>query len=201
MARFVVGEPPNSGTLAILPSAFNPVTTAHLGLAQAAIEQARVDHVAFVLPENLPHKQFYGASFDQRLEMVMSVAEVQSVVVASGGLVYEIVQELSESTAAEIAVLCGRDAAERFISWDYGEGPSIERQLKEYRLIVADRDGRYRPPAHLDARVEPVQLQESVESVSSTSLRQAILGQEPWEHMTPEPVAQLIRRFELYCCC
>ncbi len=198
MARFVVGQPPNFGRLAILPAAFNPITKAHLALADAAIEQAGADQVAFVLPESLPHKLFDGASFEQRLAMVGATAEGRCVAVSSGGLVYEIVRELAAICSAEFAVLCGRDAAERYVSWEYGEGPSIEAQLKEYRLIVAGREGGYRPPAHLSDRVASVTLPPAIATISSSAVREAISQGRPWADMTPEPAAAVIRRLKLY---
>ena len=203
MARFVVGDPPRSGRLAILPAAFNPITKAHIALADAAVEQAGVDRVAFVLPEILPHKKFDGASFEQRLAMVEAIAEGRSVAVASSGLVYEIVRELTVICDAELAVLCGRDAAERYVGWDYGAGPSIEGQLAEYSLIVADRGGGYRPPRHLSSRIAAerittVALPSALAAVSSSSVREAISQGQPWEHMTPEPVTAFIRGSALY---
>jgi len=198
MARFVVGEPPRSGRLGILPAAFNPITKAHLALADAALEQAGIDQVVFVLPESLPHKAFDGATFEQRLAMVEAAAGGRGVVVASGGLVYQIVRELSEICGAELAVLCGRDAAERYVGWDYQGGPSIDRQLKEYSLIVADRIGGYCAPPHLSQRITSVTLPPSIATISSSAVREAISSGQSWEHMTPEPVAAVIRRSNLY---
>ncbi|MGD0784120.1 MAG: adenylyltransferase/cytidyltransferase family protein, partial [Candidatus Aminicenantales bacterium] len=54
--------------LGVLPGTFNPVTVAHLALARAAL--AVVDEVLFVLPREFPHKEYAGASFDQRIEML-----------------------------------------------------------------------------------------------------------------------------------
>jgi hypothetical protein len=41
--------------------------------------------------------------------------------------------------------MCGRDAAERIVGWDYGDGPPIQDQLNEFRLLVASREGEYSP--------------------------------------------------------
>src|ERR1035438_2900486 len=54
--------------LAVLPGTFNPVTVAHLELARAALPL--VDEVVFVLPREFPHKEYVGASFAERVEML-----------------------------------------------------------------------------------------------------------------------------------
>src|SRR5713101_4168313 len=54
--------------LAILPGAFNPPTRAHLAMAESALTV--VDEVLFVLPRAFPHKEYGGAGFDTRMEML-----------------------------------------------------------------------------------------------------------------------------------
>src|ERR1039458_5080843 len=48
--------------LGVLPGTFNPVTVAHLALAEAAL--TIVDEVVFVLPRQFPHKTYSGAAFE-----------------------------------------------------------------------------------------------------------------------------------------
>ena len=54
--------------LAILPGAFNPPTRAHLAMAESALNVA--DEVLFVLPRAFPHKEYSGASFNTRVELL-----------------------------------------------------------------------------------------------------------------------------------
>ena len=59
--RRAIGQPT---TLGILPGTFNPLTVAHLALAEAGLRM--VDEVLFVLPRELPHKTWSGASHQER---------------------------------------------------------------------------------------------------------------------------------------
>ena len=54
--------------LTILPGAFNPPTRAHLAMAESALKVA--DEVLFVLPRAFPHKEYSGAGFDTRVELL-----------------------------------------------------------------------------------------------------------------------------------
>ena len=54
--------------LGVFPGSFNPITVAHLALAEAALNV--VDEVVFVLPRQFPHKTYSGASFEQRKELL-----------------------------------------------------------------------------------------------------------------------------------
>lgn len=58
--------------IGVLPGAFNPVTVAHLALAQAAL--AEVDEVVFVLPRRFPHKEYTGAGMDSRAALLLALA-------------------------------------------------------------------------------------------------------------------------------
>jgi len=55
----------------VIAGAFNPVTRAHVALAEAA--RAHVDEIVFAVPRVLPHKEYDGASVDQRMEMLRRV--------------------------------------------------------------------------------------------------------------------------------
>src|ERR1039458_7945743 len=59
--------------LGVLPGTFNPVTVAHLALAEAAL--TIVDEVVFVLPRQFPHKTYSGAAFEQRAELLEMALE------------------------------------------------------------------------------------------------------------------------------
>src|SRR5215813_7604346 len=81
--------------LGILSGAFNPPTVAHLALAEAALASSEVDEVVFVLPRSLPHKEFAGASPEERLDMLLSSCKdpAFSVAETDGGLFVEIAEE------------------------------------------------------------------------------------------------------------
>jgi len=75
------GQP---GRLGILPGSFNPPTLAHLALAEAAL--AEVDEVLLVLPRVFPHKNYEGASFTQRADMLRALLEHRPRLAAAASL-------------------------------------------------------------------------------------------------------------------
>jgi len=175
--------------LGILAGAFNPLTRAHLALAEAAAQH--VDEVICAVPRAYPHKEFHGAALEDRVEMLRLAG--CRVAVTEKGLFIEIARELHE-TNTEIVFICGRDAAERIVGWDYGEQGAIERMLEEFALLVADREGSYKPPPHLSHRVQRLHLPRDYSEVSSTEIRRRIEVGEPWEHLVPHSIARHVRR-------
>jgi nicotinate-nucleotide adenylyltransferase len=176
--------------IGILAGAFNPVTRAHLALAEAAREA--VDEVVCVVPRAYPHKHFHGASLEDRIDM-LKLAGLARVEVTGGGLFIDIARELRR-TDTKISFICGRDAAERIIHWDYGEPGAIERMLEEFSLLVAERGESYEAPAHLRHRVRRLVLEEDVSDVSSSEVRRRIAAGEPWEHLVPSAIVEHVRR-------
>ncbi|MFN7998743.1 MAG: nicotinate-nicotinamide nucleotide adenylyltransferase [Bryobacteraceae bacterium] len=183
--------------LGVLAGTFNPPTNAHLSLARAALDQ--VDAVVLVLPRLLPHKSYdHGAAFNDRCRMLRAAVSVQprmAAAVTSGGLFYEIAEECREAYGPQLrlAFLCGRDAAERIINWDYGTDAAIDEILKGFNLLVAPRQGGYEPPARLRDRVRPLHLAEDLDEVSSSEVRRLIQAGGAWEHLVPEAVVPIAR--------
>lgn len=181
--------------LGILAGAFNPVTTAHVALAEAALSV--VDQVVCVVPRSYPHKEFHGAALDERLEMLRRAGGRYRVEITEGGLFIDIARELNARLAPEeIYFICGRDAAERILSWDYGETGAIDRLLEEFQLLVAAREGEIEPLAVHSHRLHSLALPAGFDHVSSTEVRRRIAAGEPWEHLVPAPIAGLVR--EIY---
>ncbi len=122
--------------LAIFPGTFNPVTVAHVSLAEAALTIA--DEVVFVLPRIFPHKIYAGASFEERIELLcMALGDRVSFSIAAseGGLFVEIAEECRRAYGdIQLSFLCGRDAAERIANWDYGEPGAFEAHAAAVRF-------------------------------------------------------------------
>jgi cytidyltransferase-like protein len=174
--------------LGVLAGAFNPVTRAHLALADAA--RGHVDEVIFVVPRVYPHKEFHGAGLEDRVEMLRLVGG--RVETTAGGLFIDIARELRRPDT-EISFICGRDAAERIIHWDYGEAGAIDKMLEEFSLLIAERGGVYEAPAHLKHRVRHLELGEDLSHVSSTEVRRRIAAGEAWEHLVPGAIVDRVR--------
>jgi nicotinate (nicotinamide) nucleotide adenylyltransferase len=179
----------------ILAGSFNPPTVAHLELVRAA--QAHVDEVVFVLPREFPHKEYFGATLDQRLEMLSQVCQdfPCSIAVSEGGLFIDIAKEcrVHYGESSKLYFLCGADAADRIVRWDYGGDETIEGMLDEFELLVAPRGEAYQPPAHLKNRVHPLALQGKHDLVSSTEVRNRVKSAARWEHLVPGEIRETVR--------
>jgi nicotinate-nucleotide adenylyltransferase len=177
--------------LGVFPGSFNPVTVAHLALAEAALNE--VDQVLFVLPRQFPHKSYSGASFGQRVELVTAAIDGNprfSSAACNGGLFVEIAAECREAYGADVRLsfLCGRDAAERIADWDYGRPGAFLEMLKQFDLLVAARSGEYCPPPGLLSSFAPLELNGAFDHVSASEVRARICNGEPWEHLVPSAV-------------
>jgi nicotinic acid mononucleotide adenylyltransferase len=148
-----------------------------------------------------------GPTFEERIEMVLAAAAQEprfSAGSTDGGLFIEIVRECREvyGRAAEFFIICGRDAAERAIAWDYARqapaaGPFAE-QIREFQMLVAPRGKPWTVPPEYADRIHLIALPPELELCSSSAVRAAIAQGRPWEHLVPPPVAAIIRRRSLY---
>ena len=178
--------------LGVLPGSFNPVTVAHLALAEAALSV--VDEVVFVLPRQFPHKTYTGASFAAaggaaghwpwRAQPRFSAAASER------GLFVEIAEECREAYGADVRLsfLCGRDAAERIANWDYGRPGAFAEMLRQFDLLVAARSGEYCPPEDVLSSFGRLELNGAFDHVSASEVRSRIANGEPWEHLVPAAV-------------
>ena len=181
-------------SVALMPSAFHPPTRAHEAIMRAAL--GHCDAVLAVLPKSLPHKEYGAVGLEHRIEVVQAMlGERMALAVSAGGLFYEMAREAREHfPEATVHLVCGRDAAERIIGWQYAGQPSIEEQLREFRLLVAARDGEFGAPETLRDSVAPLALPGGFDGVSSTQVRERIAAGEPWEHLVPEAAVETVRR-------
>lgn len=182
------------GAIALLPGAWNPPTCAHLAMLRAALAWA--GEGVLVLPRALPHKEFEGVTFARRAEWIRTIAAAHglSAAISDGGLFIEMARECRAATdVAQVYVVCGRDAAERIVGWEYDTARSIETQLDEYQMLVAPRRGVYVPPAHLAARIHPLSLEEDWHEVSSTEVRQRLRSGAACAHLVPDVIAEDVR--------
>jgi nicotinate-nucleotide adenylyltransferase len=185
------------GSLGVLAAAFNPPTRAHLALAHAALATAR--EVLFVLPRQFPHKPYDGASFDERREMLLAATVHEprySSAASERGLFIDIAAECREAYGEDTRLLfiCGRDAAERIIGWDYGQPDAFRRMADQFELLVAARDGQYVPPVEIQDRVCHLEVSEEIGLISASEVRDRLTNGEPWEHLVPAEIVPMVRR-------
>jgi nicotinate-nucleotide adenylyltransferase len=185
--------------LGVLAGSFNPVTVAHVALAEAAL--GAVDEVVFVLPRQFPHKAYSGASFLERVELLGTALRAQprfSVAASERGLFVEIADDCREAYGADVRLsfLCGRDAAERIANWDYGRTGAFEEMLRQFDILVASRSGEYSPPRSLLSSFARLELNGAFDHVSASTVRTRIGNGQPWEHLVPAAVRDRVR--EIY---
>ena len=185
--------------LGVFPGTFNPVTVAHLALAEAAL--AVVDEVVFILPRQFPHKTYSGVSMEQRMELLDMALAAESRFTAAtceGGLFVEIARECRAAygEGVRLSFLCGRDAAERIANWDYGRAGAFQEMLAGFDLLVAARRGEYSPPQGLANAFSRLELDGAFDHVSASEVRARIGNGEAWRHLVPPAVRRRVE--EIY---
>jgi nicotinate (nicotinamide) nucleotide adenylyltransferase len=184
--------------LGVFPGSFNPPTIAHLELANAALHA--VDEVVFVLPRSFPHKEYTGTTLDQRVRLLLDALAVEprfSVAITEGGLFVEVARECRAVYGENIGLsfLCGRDAAERIASWNYGRSEAWPEMLKEFDLLVAPRAGEYAPDPDQLGSFRQIAIDPRCELISASEVRRRIASGEPWEHLVPEAIHAQVREY------
>ena len=196
MIEFFRRAPGSPRKLGILSGTFNPPTRAHLALARAAL--AEVDEVLFVLPRVFPHRPYEGAQFEERIAMLKDALASEpcfSIASTARGLFIDIARECrAEYPEAALIFLCGRDAAERIVNWDYGESGAFAKMLEVFELRVAARSGAYVPPASFAERIRPLSIDPGMDDISATEIRERISRGAPWEHLVPAEIVPLVRK-------
>jgi nicotinate-nucleotide adenylyltransferase len=178
-------------TLGILPGTFNPPTRAHLALANAALKY--VDEVLFVLPRLFPHKSYEGATFEERIGLLLEATQPEprfSVASTTSGLFIDIAQECRAvyGTGIRLVFLCGADAADRIVSWDYGSPAAFQEMMEVFELLVAARGTDYSAPVEYRHRIRSLILDTAYDEISATEVRSRIASGERWQHLVPEVI-------------
>ena len=132
-----------------------------------------------------------GASFEQRKELLSLALAAHpdfQPLSARTGFLSKSPRNAGKPTArtSVSSFLCGRDAAERIVNWDYGRPGAFLEMLREFDLLVAARSGEYFPPQDLLASFCRLELNGAFDHVSASEVRSRIANGEPWEHLVPE---------------
>jgi len=154
-----------------------------------------------VLPQSFPHdKEYTGATLTQRAGLLEAADGEASIATSQGGLYIEIAREFRAHFGPDtlISLLCGRDAAERILTWDYGRKGVVDELLTEFELLVAPRGGDFLAPGQWRHRIHPLEVSADMNEISSTELRRRIVEGEAWEHLVPEAIRDRVR--EIYSC-
>ncbi len=185
----------NPARVAVFPGAWNPPTRAHVEISRAALAQA--DEAIWVMPRAFPHKGFEGASFDARLRMLEALAKEEgfSAAISAGGLYAEIAAEAADffKGTPEIVLVCGRDAAERMATWNYGVPGVFDELLRRHRLLVASRKGEYNADGERGDRIVRLAMGRDWSDVSSSEVRRRIAEGEDWRSLVPPALAGMVK--------
>jgi cytidyltransferase-like protein len=184
--------------VALVPGSYNPPTIAHRALIESALDHA--DEVVAVMPRTFPHKSYEGVPLEDRIRMLERVsAQPYSIAISEGGLFLEMCDEFQRVAGpAEVSIVCGRDAAERILTWDYGPSVGVlDRMFEQFSLLVAARRGEFEAPAQFRDRVRALGIAGEHDALSSTEVRERIRSGAEWRHLVPESVAPLVERFYL----
>jgi nicotinate-nucleotide adenylyltransferase len=186
----------NPARVALFPGTWNPPTVAHVGIARVARNHA--DEVIWVLPRIFPHKDFEGAGFEARRGMLETLArqhEGFAAAVSDGGLYIEIAREARDyfGPETEIALVLGRDAAERIAAWDYGAPDVFDEFVRGYKLLVAARRGEYEPARHHREFISTLPMESSWDAVSSSEVRRRISTRDNWRELVPPAIAGMVQ--------
>ena len=196
--------------IGILGGTFDPVHLAHLSIADAAMDRAKLERVLFI-PAGQPRlKQAEpSASVDQRLEMVRLATQdhpgfdVCDIEAHRLGPTYTVdtLVELSNKLGptANLCFILGMDVLGQLDRWK-----DPEKVLGLCRLLALDRpgeqdfnwDGFYERVPAAKSRVQVVTG--PLVDVSATEIRRLAAAGEPLTGQVPDAVAAYIRQQGLY---
>lgn len=207
-----LGTPESEIRLGVLSSAFNPLTAAHVALAEQAMATCDLDAVVLELSKVNVDKQVYGASLAERLWMLKYVAAGTDWLGVGAGSHARFVDKaealLATPAAGGVAVyfIVGFDTLVRVFDAEYYTDLDAElRELFERsQFIVANRSEhdvadvrrflREPLPQRYADRMHVVELDDFHAGLSSTLVRQRLQRSEPIADVVPDAV---VRRLSL----
>ncbi|MGI6459634.1 MAG: nicotinate-nucleotide adenylyltransferase [Candidatus Hydrogenedentales bacterium] len=188
--------------IGVFGGTFDPIHEAHVRIAKAALQQARLDRVLFVVAAHPPHKsrRRLHASAEERLSMVEAALadepqmEASRVELDREGPSYtaETLEGLQEQNpGAQLFLILGLDSLVELPNWRHPE-----RILAAAHVLAAPRPGTCPVPESLNGRYTLLEL-EPVE-VSSTEVRNRAANREPYEELLPPPVRRYVKKHGTY---
>lgn len=204
---------PLAGRVAVLPSAFNPPTSAHVALLDVALTTDGVTAAAALLSTRNVDKGLHGASFAQRIEMLLAVKSTRAalaVLATNAARIADQASALREaSPAAGFDFVVGFDTLVRLFEPRYYD--DMEAQLETFfthhRVLATNRGEagfeflcsyiEKDVPSEYRSRILVRQLDEHPASLSSTLARDEAARTGRPVTVPPE-VADYIERHRLY---
>ncbi|NIQ39678.1 MAG: hypothetical protein GTN81_13965 [Proteobacteria bacterium] len=202
-------------SLGVLPSSFNPPTTAHKALIERACTVEPIDEIVLVLDKKPLDKEIAGVSLEQRLLMMLLCFEndpTVSIAFTNRGLFVDKLTLLKKAYPDNtmIRFIVGYDTLTRILDAKYYEDrdASLNRLFAESRLLVATRGNvgtdrikrlalqkENRPFAE---KIVPFEMPFATRHVSSTHIRKDLSKGKTIEHLVPVEIAFYLRKTGLY---
>lgn len=187
--------------IGIFGGSFNPIHNGHVSLGRQLLREARLDEVWFVVSPQNPLKA-QGDLLDdaKRLRMVRLALEGEAGLVASDcefslprpSYTWNTLQHLSRRHPdCTFTLLIGGDNLRCFHRWAHAE--ELQR---DYDIVVYPRGDEPIDASALPPRVRLVAT--PLLPVSSTEVRRRIAAGEPFAHLVPRKVAEMIESEGLY---
>jgi len=204
-----VGIVPQGRRLGILSAAFNPITQAHVALAQSAYDHYQLHEVLLVLPITQPHKLIHDAPLDARLQM-MDLATHGNLAFSIGTCTHGLFIDICRAVAAayppetRLWFITGRDAAERILTWPYPDpAKALGELFAQAELLVADRQGAFVLPDTAIVReyaghIHHLPLPAEYSHVSATDIRTRLAKGEDVSELVSPSVMDYILEHRLY---
>lgn len=180
---------------------FDPIHTKHLEIARAALNQARLDRVLFVVAARPPHKrEAITASPEDRCAMVAAAIEgepafeVSRVELDRDGPSFtaDTLEELQRQHARALFwMIIGLDSLVDLPKWR-----SPDRILSLARPLVVPRPGAFTIPSQLEGEFDWLNLPAT--DISSTEARRRIQANEPVDDVLPASVRRVIEQRGIY---
>jgi len=200
---------PKGRRLGLLSAAFNPITQAHLALAQSAYVHYQLHEVLFVLPLTQPHKLIHDAPIEARLQMMnlaVQGAPAFSIGLCTHGLFIDICRTVAPAYAPQtrLWLISGRDAAERVLTWPYADpAAALSTLFARADLLVADREGAFAlpdlpPVLEHAAHIHHLPLAGEYSHISATEIRTRLAKGEEVDELVPSAVLRYIQEHRLY---
>jgi nicotinate-nucleotide adenylyltransferase len=193
-----VPEPPRIG---VFGGTFDPIHNAHLDIARAALAQAKLDRVLFVVSARPPHKlDATIASPEDRYAMVEAALAAEPRMAPSrveldrGGPSYTVdtlaaIQQ--EYPDTRLFLILGLDSLVDIPKWR-----RPKELLARARLLAVPRPGEWPVPKTLEGHYDVLRFAET--DLSSTDVRKRIIGGETVDGIVPEAALRVIRSRGIY---
>ncbi|MEO8538624.1 MAG: hypothetical protein ABI577_02710 [bacterium] len=201
-----------SGSVAVLPSAYNPPTVAHHHLLERAVQSFHLNGAMALLTTRNVDKDLHGASLQDRVGMLLALAESWSelVIVASNQarIVDQALALTSTFPGVQFDFVVGFDTLERLFAPRYYSDMVNELRpfFARHRVLAANRgavetlgvqEWVLANAKTFATRIEFLEIEEAPAAMSSTHVRRSIAAGIEHDHLM-EPVERYIREHGLY---